>query len=149
MTMIDGVLLTPLKIIPNIKGDILHALKASSPGFGGFGEVYFSTIKQGAIKGWKRHNRMSLNLVVPIGEVEFALKDSRKTGSSHGKFVTLKLGVEKNYQRLTIPPEIWVAFRGLSETNILMNILAEEHDPDESDNLEIDSGSDPFLGFVE
>ena len=149
MNMIDGVLLTPLRIIPNTNGNILHALKASSPGFEGFGEVYFSEIRKGLIKGWKRHNRLSLNLVVPIGGVEFALDDSRKTSLSYGKLATIKLDVEKNYQRLTVPPGIWLAFRGLSETNILMNVLAEAHDPNETDSVEIREKYNPFSGVDE
>ena len=49
--MLDGILLTPLKVIHHPKGDIYHALKASSPGYQGFGEAYFSIIKKGDIKG--------------------------------------------------------------------------------------------------
>ena len=62
----DGVILTPLKI-SNIKGDIQHIAKASDPGYVGFGEAYMSSINKGAIKGWKKHNKMTLNLIVIIG----------------------------------------------------------------------------------
>lgn len=136
--MIDGVFLTPLKVVHHPKGNIYHAMKASSPGYQGFGEAYFSTITKGAIKGWKRHNRLSLNLVVPVGEIEFVLHDDRVHGSSCGAFYDVILGIDKNYQRLTVPPGIWVAFRGLADTNLLMNILVEEHDPDEADNLALE-----------
>ena len=39
---INNVVLSPLKIIDNPKGDILHGVKCSDIGFGGFGEAYFS-----------------------------------------------------------------------------------------------------------
>ena len=136
--MLDGILLTPLKVIHHPKGDIYHALKASSPGYQGFGEAYFSTITKGDIKGWKRHNRMYINIVVPIGSIEFILFDNREHSSSLGKFYLVKLGININYQRLTVPPGIWVAFRGMSEVNILINFQAEEHDPSEADNLLIE-----------
>ena len=62
----DGVILTPLKQIYNSKGDIFHAMKKSDKGFNGFGEAYFSTILKGEIKGWKKHTRMTLNIIVPV-----------------------------------------------------------------------------------
>ena len=68
---LDDIIVTPLKRIPTDGGDVMHALKFSDNGFKGFGEVYFSWIEQGIIKAWKRHQRMTLNLVVPLGEVRF------------------------------------------------------------------------------
>lgn len=135
--MIDGLLVTPLKRVEHPKGDIYHAMKASSPGYTGFGEAYFSTIGRGVIKGWKRHNRLSLNLVVPVGRIRFVIHDDRSSSPSSGEFLELRVGPE-NYLRLTIPPRVWVAFQGLHEWNMLLNIIAEEHDPEESDNIDLD-----------
>ena len=73
--ILDGVTLTPLKKIGHPKGDIFHAMKASDEGFSGFGEAYFSTINKFEIKGWKKHTKMILNLVVPIGEIKFVVYD--------------------------------------------------------------------------
>ena len=72
----DGVILTPLKKIYNSKGDIFHAMKKSDKGFAGFGEAYFSTVKTGEIKGWKKHKEMMLNLIVIKGEIEFVIYDN-------------------------------------------------------------------------
>lgn len=137
--MIDGVLLTPLKVVPHPKGNIYHAIKAGSPGYQGFGEAYFSTVAKGIIKGWKRHNRFTLNIVVPVGEIEFSLHDDRFQSISRGSFFVVSLGIDKNYQRLTVPPGIWVAFRGVSEFNLLMNVIAEEHDPLEAENIPLEN----------
>ena len=60
-----------MKIINLEKGDVLHYLKNSSKNFNGFGEVYFSKIKPNAIKAWKLHKKMTLNLIVPMGKVQF------------------------------------------------------------------------------
>ena len=65
----DGITLTPLRRIENPKGDIFHAMKASDTGFSGFGEAYFSTVNKSDIKGWKKHTKMTLNLIVVMGEV--------------------------------------------------------------------------------
>ncbi len=134
--MIDGILITPLKRIHHPKGDVFHAMKASSEGFSGFGEAYFSVINHGEIKGWKRHNRLGLNIVVPVGEIQFVIFDGREASPTHGIFSKTCIGKD-NYSRLTLPPGVWVAFRGLDVWNLLLNIIAEEHDYAESDNAEL------------
>ena len=79
--IIEGVILTPLKQIVNPKGDLYHALKKSDNGYKSFGEAYFSTVIKDEIKGWKKHTVMVLNLIVPIGAVEFIIYD--RTGSPY------------------------------------------------------------------
>ena len=134
----DGVTITPLKIIPHPSGDVLHGMKSSEDRFFGFGEAYFSTIKQGDIKGWKKHSKMTLNLVVPKGEIQFVLFDDRDKSTTQGEFMSILLSLQ-NYQRLTVSPGLWVGFKGLSVENILLNIASIEHDPTETVNIPLDS----------
>lgn len=109
----------------NPKGDVFHAMKKSDNGFNGFGEAYFSTINQSDIKGWKKHTEMTLNLIVVSGEIEFVVyNENSKT------FFDVALS-QDNYQRLTVRPNLWMAFRGLAENNILLNLASIEHDPSE------------------
>ena len=130
--MIDGVLITPLKKVHNPKGDIFHAMKASSDGYVGFGEAYFSTINNSEVKGWKCHLRATLNLIVIIGEIRFVVFDSASRD-----FLEVILG-PNNYSRLTVQPGLWVAFEGkASGLNILLNISSEEHDPLEAENRDL------------
>lgn len=136
---IDGVFLTPLKQINHPKGDVFHAMKQSDPGFNGFGEAYFSTIHFLDIKPWKKHLRMTLNFVIPIGEIRFVLYDDRVESKTKGNFFDVSLG-QTNYQRITIPPNIWVAFSGMGrDLNLLLNLANLEHDSSEverKDNLD-------------
>ena len=125
----DGVILTPLKKIVHPKGDILHAMKKSEKEFFGFGEAYFSSIYKDKIKGWKKHNRMTLNIIVVKGEIEFVVYDNKN-------FFNVNLS-KNNFQRLTIEPGLWLAFRGLSSDNMLLNLASIEHDPKESENKDI------------
>lgn len=127
----DGVTLTPLKQIYHPKGDIFHAMKKSDDGFAGFGEAYFSTIHQGDIKGWKQHTQMTLNLVVVLGEIEFVVYDEIKK-----EFFSVRLSKD-NYQRLSVSPKLWVAFRGLGKSNMLLNLANLEHDPKEAINIDL------------
>jgi dTDP-4-dehydrorhamnose 3,5-epimerase len=133
----DGVILTPLRQIHHPKGDVFHAMKKSDAGYEGFGEAYFSTIHKDDIKGWKKHTQMTLNLVVPVGEIEFVMYDDRDDSSSNGKFLSATLGMD-TYQRLTVAPNVWVAFRGLKETNLLLNLASIEHDPAEAITINLD-----------
>lgn len=128
---------TPLRIVETAGGNIFHALKSSGSSYKGFGEAYFSAIDQHRIKGWKRHNRLDLNIVVPVGEIKFVIIDDDAPEQSERKFQEVVLGPVVNYALLSIPAGLWVAFQGLSESNLLMNIIAEEHDPLESDNREL------------
>lgn len=123
--------LTPLKIISHAKGNILHAMKKDSPGFTGFGEAYFSSINKGDIKGWKKHLRMTSNLIVPVGKVRFIIYTEELE-----KFQEVTLSQE-NYQRLTVPPGLWVAFQGLESSNLIINIADIIHDPKESISKDI------------
>lgn len=128
---IEGVELIPLKKIENPLGDVFHGMKKTDKGFAGFQEAYFSTVHYGIIKPWKKHLRMTLNLVVPVGEIRFVLYDERAESVTYGNFMDVSLSLE-NYCRLTIPPDIWVTFKGeKTSMNLLLNIANLEHDPDE------------------
>ena len=63
------ILVTPLQQIEAEGGDVLHAMKQKDAGYDGFGEAYFSWVSAGAIKAWKRHTQMTMNVVVPVGQV--------------------------------------------------------------------------------
>lgn len=129
---VNQILVTPLQRIPLVGGDVLHAMKCSEPGFVGFGEAYFSIIEAGAIKAWKRHLRMTLNFVVPVGSVHFVFLDEQ--GGERDELVG-----ETRYVRLTIPPGIWFGFKGLVPPySLLMNIADIPHDPAEIERKAVD-----------
>ena len=124
---LNNILVTPLKRIPTNGGDVIHALKNCDSGYNGFGEVYFSWVEQEAIKAWKCHQRMTLNLVVPKGEVIFVFHLPKQKNSFRVEIIG-----EKRYVRLTVPPGIWFGFQGLAmERSLLMNLSDMAHDPDE------------------
>ena len=133
--MIKDVVTTKLDIIDTLGGDVMHAMKESSVGYAGFGEVYFSQVDKGVIKAWKRHKKMTLNLAVPVGEIRFVLFDDREVSNTQFQEIIISKG---NYCRLTVPPMVWMGFQGLSESgSMLLNIADIEHDPDEVDRKEM------------
>lgn len=136
--MIEGVILHDEKQITVPKGNIFHAIKSNSEGFCGFGEAYFSQIEPGAIKGWKRHNRYTLNIVVPVGAIRFVIYDDREGSSTYGQFEDVVLSAKDNYKRMTIAPGLWMAFQGVGEgIAMLMDVIPEIHDDSESEKKEL------------
>jgi dTDP-4-dehydrorhamnose 3,5-epimerase len=133
---VAGVLLTPLKRIHHPKGDVFHGMKKSDAGFFGFGEAYFSTINNADTKPWKKHLEMTLNFVVPMGEIRFVIYDDRENSVTKNCFFDVTLG-DNNYERITIPPGVWVAFKGVGPNyNLLLNLANMEHDPNEIERKE-------------
>lgn len=136
--MIEGVVISPLKRIPDERGSVMHILKSSDPSYTGFGEVYCSTVYPGVIKGWHLHKRMTLNYVVVRGVIKFVLYDVRKESSTLGEVQEINMG-DRNYVRVTVPPGIWNGFQGVgTDEAFVINVTDIPHDP-----LEIER-TDPF-----
>lgn len=136
--MIDGVKVMPLKQILDERGKIMHMMRCDSPDFSGFGEIYFSCIHPGAIKGWHIHKEMILNYAVPHGNIKFVLYDERVDSPTYGEVQEIFLGPD-NYCLVTVPPMVWNGFKGIgSELAIVANCSSIPHDSQEIDRL------DPF-----
>ena len=124
---LNDILVTPLNRISTVGGDVMHALKKSDIGFNGFGEAYFSWVEHGAIKAWKCHKSMTLNLVVPFGKVRFVFF----LAENGNRYRVETIGAER-YVRLAVPPGVWFGFQGKASGNsLLMNIADMVHDPNE------------------
>ena len=84
--MIEGVKISHLKIISDDRGKIMHMIRADSPIFKKFGEIYFSTIYQNIIKGWHLHLRSTLNYACIKGKVKLVLFDDRKNSKTKNQY---------------------------------------------------------------
>jgi dTDP-4-dehydrorhamnose 3,5-epimerase len=124
---IGEIIVTPLKRISVSGGDVMHAMKNTDPGFAGFGESYFSLIEYGVVKAWKQHRLMTLNLVVPVGEVRFVFFSQDKPEQVREVIIG-----HSNYARITVPPYLWFGFQGLAKENsLVLNMANILHDPTE------------------
>lgn len=142
--MIDGVVVTPLRQIPDERGKVMHMLRVDSPVFIQFGEIYFSTVFPGAIKAWHIHKEMTLNYAVPHGRIKFVLYDDRPASPTRGKIQEIFLGPD-NYCLVTVPPMVWNGFKGIgTETAIVANCASIPHRPDE---IERKPATDPGIPY--
>ncbi len=121
---------TPLKRIETSGGEVLRALRSDEDGFQGLGEAYFSRVNPLCVRGWKRHNEMTVNVVVPVGHVRFVV------GTDDG-FDEHDLGPDHDYGRLTIEPGTWFGFQGGVEGGLVLNLSNILHRPDEADGKEL------------
>jgi len=74
---------------------------------------------------------MTLNLVVPVGSVLFCFIDQRETSRTFNKNFKIIISHDP-YFRLTVPPQVWFGFKGISDgLNLICNIADIPHEPNE------------------
>ncbi|WKZ33192.1 MAG: dTDP-4-dehydrorhamnose 3,5-epimerase family protein [Thermodesulfobacteriota bacterium] len=138
--MIEGVITEPLLQFPDDRGRVMRMLRADSPGFEGFGEIYFSTVNPGKVKAWKRHIRMTQRFAVPVGRIRLVLHDARPGSATIGETAVMETG-ESDYRLVRIPPLLWYGFMGISGGPALIaNCTDMPHSPDETERMGIDNG---------
>ena len=147
-SLIAGVVITELHQISDSRGAVLHMLRLDAPGFVGFGECYFSEVAPGAVKAWKRHQRQTQNLAVPVGRLRLVIYDDRSESPTCGALQVLELGRPDSYLRVTIPPCLWYGFAAIGATPALVvNCADQPHDPLESEARELIDTAIPYAWF--
>jgi dTDP-4-dehydrorhamnose 3,5-epimerase len=142
--MIKGVEIHPLRRIPDERGMIMHMLRSTDKHFEKFGEIYFSVVNPGAIKGWHLHKKMILNYAVVAGMIKLALYDDRKNSATRGEVQEIFTG-EDNYCLIKIPAGVWNGFKGVgTEPAIVANCASIPHDPDEIIRLDPVNNEIPY-----
>lgn len=140
--VVDGVQVIPLRRIPDERGTVYHMLKRTDPHFREFGEIYFSSVYPGVVKGWHLHREMTLNYACIFGRVKLVLYDDRDGSPTRGHLMELFLG-DDNYSLVVIPPRVWNGFKGMSAPYaIVANCATQPHDPSRSDRV------DPFKNHI-
>jgi dTDP-4-dehydrorhamnose 3,5-epimerase len=140
--MIEGVQVIPLRRIPDERGTIYQMLRCTDSHFQQFGEIYFSTIYRGAIKGWHLHREMTLNYACIFGRIKLVIYDARENSGTRGEIMELFLGPD-DYSLVIIPPEVWNGHKGMSDPcAIVANCCTHAHDPSRSTRV------DPFGDLI-
>ena len=134
---IEGIKITPLKIISDNRGSVMHMLRSDSDVFQKFGEIYFSTIFKDSIKAWHLHKEATLNYACIFGKVKLVLFDDRTESTTNGLCQELYLSLD-SYSLITIPPNIWNGFKGLNDNHsIIANCLTLPHNEKEMVRLDL------------
>lgn len=134
--MIEGVQVIPLRRIPDERGLVAHMLRADDPHFERFGEIYFSFVYPGVVKGWHLHREMTLFYAVPVGTIKLVLYDERLGSSTKGRLDELFLG-EDSYSLVRIPAGVWNGIKGVGiGTAVVANCSTIPHRSDEIERLD-------------
>jgi dTDP-4-dehydrorhamnose 3,5-epimerase len=141
--MIEGVQRIPLQRIPDERGTVFHMLRRTDPHFQEFGEIYFSSVYAGAVKGWHRHHDMTLNYACISGRIKLVLYDEREGSPTHGELMELFLGPD-DYSLVVIPPLVWNGFKGMADVSIVANCATHPHDPSRSERLDPHHNQIPY-----
>ncbi len=133
--MIEGVVVKPLKQIPDERGKIAHMLRRDDEIFEKFGEIYFTMIYPGVVKAWHHHKKQTDNLAVIKGMAKIVLYDMRRKSRTRGKIQEIFAG-EQNYVLVKIPPGVVHGFKGLgTEPALAANCCTEPYN--EADEFRI------------
>ena len=140
--MIKDVFIKPLKQISDERGKVMHMMRSDDPNFEKFGEIYFSIVYPGVVKGWHLHTKMTLNYAVVSGMIKLALYDARENSPTKGELQEIFIG-EDNYLIVRVPPGVYNGFKGIGVTPaIVANCADIPHDPDEIKRI------DPFTNDI-
>ena len=143
-TAIHDLTIVPLRRIPDERGTIMHMLRADDPHFSRFGEIYFTTIYEGVVKGWHRHSEMTLNYACVNGRIKLVVYDERADSPTTGALVECFLGPD-DYSLVVIPPGLWTGFKGLSAPSAMVaNCATHPHDPTRSTRLDPHENHIPY-----
>jgi dTDP-4-dehydrorhamnose 3,5-epimerase len=129
--MIEGVVITPLRRIPDERGMVMHMLRSDAPHFEKFGEVYFATAYPGVIKGWHLHTRQVQNYCVVSGMIKLVIYDDREGSPTRGELQEIFMG-DDNYVLVRIPTGVHNGWKCIgTKAAIVANCATEVHDPTE------------------
>ena len=140
--IIEGVKVIPLRRVPDERGTIFHMLRTTDPHFMQFGEIYFSTVRPGVVKGWHLHREMTLHYACVHGHAKLAIFDDRPASPTRGGLMEICIGPD-SYNLVVIPPDTWNGFKGIGdEPALIANCCTHAHDPSRSSRL------DPFTNHI-
>jgi dTDP-4-dehydrorhamnose 3,5-epimerase len=141
---IQGVEVRDLTQVKDERGRVMHMLRSDTFDFSKLGEVYFSLVYQGYVKGWKKHKLMFQNYAVCTGQIKLVIYDDRKDSSTKGKIQTIITGREE-YSLIHIPPLVWYSHLGLSEEPaVIANCTTLPNTPGEIVRLPVENSQIPF-----
>lgn len=125
---IDGVVIVPLRKIPDERGTIMHGVRADNL-MNPFGEVYFKKLYKDVVNGWHVHQTLILNYICILGMIKLVLYDMRENSPTYKQLQEIFIG-EDNYCLVHIPSGIANGSKGLTGPYAIMcNVASEPHNP--------------------
>jgi len=135
--MIDGVVVKPLRVIPDERGYLMEMLRNDDPFFEGFGQVYLSVAYPGVVKGWHYHKLQTDHMTVVSGMAKIVLYDMRPGSVSQGELAELFAG-ERNPILIRVPPGVCHGVKAIGDAPAYMiNVPDRAYDYEHPDEYRI------------
>ena len=132
--MIEGVVVKPLKVIPDERGFLMEILRSDDPFYEKFGQAYLTVAYPGVVKGWHYHKLQTDHFCAVRGMAKVVLYDDRESSPTRGEIGEFFMG-ERNPILLRIPAGVLHGMKGMGvEPAYILNIPTELYrhdDPDE------------------
>jgi dTDP-4-dehydrorhamnose 3,5-epimerase len=139
--MIDGVKTKKLHVHPDERGRLAEMLRSDDELFIKFGQVYMTTVYQGAVKAWHYHKKQVDSFVCVKGMIKLVLYDSRPKSKTKGEINEFFIG-EHNPMLVQIPQDVYHGFKGISENeSIIINTPTEVYNPKKPDEFRLPADS--------
>ena len=127
--MIDGVKIKEFQDIMTPQGGVQHMLKLGDGFFQSFGEMYFSIINPGVIKGWHKQFEQTNIFSCIKGKIRLVLYDKREGSPTFGAFQEIVFG-DGERKIVLIPSNITYGWKCISdEPAMIANLATQVHDP--------------------
>jgi dTDP-4-dehydrorhamnose 3,5-epimerase len=132
--LIHGLMVHPLKVIPDERGRVMEIMRRDDPFFSGFGQVYVTTVYPGIVKAWHFHKIQEDRFTCIRGMVKAVFYDERGDSPTRGYINEIYVG-EHNPCLIIIPSGIYHGWKCIGDCEAyVINIPSEPYnrsDPDE------------------
>jgi len=141
--VIDGVTIRPLRRFRDERGQLMKMQEATDPEFKGFGEVYFSTVRPGVVKAWRRSSAWR-NYRVVHGAIRLVLADRREGSPTRGALDEITMDDDHDLL-VQIPPGVWSGFVGLGSLEAIVCDLTDR--PNAAASVDKRDPDDAGIGY--
>lgn len=137
MTLIDGVVVKNLKVIPDERGYLMEILRDDDHFYEKFGQAYLTAVYPGVVKGWHYHKVQVDHFTCVKGMIKVVLYDAREDSPTHGLVNEFFLG-DKNASLVRIPNNVLHGMKGVgTEMGLLLNIPTVHYHYDDPDEFRV------------
>jgi dTDP-4-dehydrorhamnose 3,5-epimerase len=143
---IEGVVVQPLKVVPDERGRLMEIMRRDDPFFSGFGQVYLSTVYPGVVKAWHYHRVQEDRFTCVRGMVKAVLYDDRNGSPTRGALNEFYVGEHKPCL-IVIPAGVYHGWKCVSEYEAyVINVPSEPYNRSNPDEYRVEphSGEIPY-----
>lgn len=133
--LIEGVVVQPLRVIPDERGRLMEIMRNDDPFFTGFGQVYVSTVYPGVVKAWHYHRVQEDRFTCVKGMVKAVLYDDREGSPTRGLLNEFYVG-EHRPCLIVIPKGVFHGWKCVSQCEAyVINVPSHPYDRESPDEF--------------